>query len=577
MRMSQHLDVLEGVTPTLMTIRELRKTLGVSRSSIYRWIETGKLRRVGKLQAPSDYNSQRVVLLELIDNELIDRVRDHVKTESEAGKRPIFLTQRLALAALADLPDDLPATEIGDTEPSSHFVEELEIMLGRLGEERAARHVLVSQLEEAARRLREDPKVSEQTQALEEVLVALQSIRAKESALLEIAQRDDSENEAQPDESAADDDSDDNDDGTEDQAVVELGADGSEVYELTPEEDALDEEYLANSEPDPADTTLATDAPTPSDALDEVLEEIIDGAVADVVGVEDAQPEATDQPDHQDADDDEHNDKDDVDDDAGSLGNVEESEIAEIAEQALEEPAGSTPDGDEPTTEAPNAAEPSPDATAIPSVEQAAEEESNEVASSDTESSDTEPEDAEKDEGGAEASPAESDTTKSEVEEPTPPTVEPDTGQEPTAETPPTPSNESQTDWLREPIETIASNTGAVASGILELRDGATKTSSAVLALGEHLSRLGSGGTSQEPDDEVALGLVAAGAGLILVSWVLALWMHASTTPLSMLALLLANGVACIAVLKGRQRVRQLTMRAQRAAAANESASTQEA
>lgn len=239
---------LERIATSLLTVRELREVFGVSRSTIYRWVGKGQLRRIGQVQAPADYHSQRVVLMQVVDVALRARLQAAWARRLAAGNPPSLLTQRLALAALSSLPDVLPDPASICADSRMPFLEEFEELLAHVNKECAVRDVLLKELSEAANKLRRDTDLSQRTRALEEVLLALQEVHLKQSSARAAGGQSRAKRPAG------------------DVAVLEV-PDDEEVksYGLTPEEDALDEAYLESI---PTHVPSLTDAGQSSDSED---------------------------------------------------------------------------------------------------------------------------------------------------------------------------------------------------------------------------------------------------------------------------------------------------------------------
>ncbi len=133
----------------LLTVREVRRIFGVSRSTVYRWIERGRLKKVGRVRAFEDYQQQKVLLVEPEDPDLLQTVEAWLQRRRQR-KTPALLIQRLAQETI----ENLERCERG-RDPAGALNRELRRLLDVLSEEREARRGLVHELAEAARKLQE--------------------------------------------------------------------------------------------------------------------------------------------------------------------------------------------------------------------------------------------------------------------------------------------------------------------------------------------------------------------------------------------------------------------------------------
>lgn len=176
------------VVPSLLTVREIRDLLGCSRSTVYRWIDRGLVERVGSIHAPEDYNFQKVVLLAITHDELKARIRDAVHEQSERGEQPLFLSQRLAVAVLANLPE-VALQEDGDEDtPRGVLLEEFSKLLTKLCEESVARNSLIADFEEAAKSIFRNRELEAETAELEDMMRSLRDVKEHEAELEELAE-----------------------------------------------------------------------------------------------------------------------------------------------------------------------------------------------------------------------------------------------------------------------------------------------------------------------------------------------------------------------------------------------------
>ncbi|MCA8972006.1 MAG: helix-turn-helix domain-containing protein, partial [Planctomycetes bacterium] len=174
------------VVPSLLTVREIRDLLGCSRSTVYRWIDRGLVERVGSIHAPEDYNFQKVVLLAITHEELKARIREAVREQGERGEQPLFLSQRLAVAVLANLPE-VALQDDGDEEtPQAVLLEEFSKLLTKLCEESAARNSLIADFEEAAKSIFRNRELEAETAELEDMMRSLRDVQEHEAELEEL-------------------------------------------------------------------------------------------------------------------------------------------------------------------------------------------------------------------------------------------------------------------------------------------------------------------------------------------------------------------------------------------------------
>ena len=87
----------------LLTVREAREVYHCSRSTVYRWIDRGRLQKVGNVPGHDDYQEQSVLLLQVVDDELTEKLEDWTRKKSKRGKKPEFLSEKLELRSISDL------------------------------------------------------------------------------------------------------------------------------------------------------------------------------------------------------------------------------------------------------------------------------------------------------------------------------------------------------------------------------------------------------------------------------------------------------------------------------------------
>gem|GEM_PF-2655698 len=167
----------------LLTVREIRDIFGVSRSTVYRWIDQGKFSKVGKVNGQDDYQRQKVLLLEPLDETLIEEIQAWIRKRARS-KKPLFLAQKLARNAI----DQIPIEPIDqDQHDEKKLSKEIQALLAELSEEREARNRFLQELEMAARDLKTDAGLSEEAQ-LTKILTSLDKIRQSELELLQVAE-----------------------------------------------------------------------------------------------------------------------------------------------------------------------------------------------------------------------------------------------------------------------------------------------------------------------------------------------------------------------------------------------------
>ncbi len=154
---------------TLLTVREVRKIFQVSRSTVYRWIERGRLVKAGRVHAFEDYRKQKVVLLEPVDEDLREEIHRWIARRSPRRKTPLLLVQRLAHETIENL--SLGEEEKRDDEVAS-LTRELHRLVSVLTEERESRDHMLAEIEQAARELKEGKE-----QAFAPILEALKTMR----------------------------------------------------------------------------------------------------------------------------------------------------------------------------------------------------------------------------------------------------------------------------------------------------------------------------------------------------------------------------------------------------------------
>ncbi|HHI78547.1 MAG TPA: helix-turn-helix domain-containing protein, partial [Planctomycetes bacterium] len=165
--------------PNLLTVREIRDIFGVSRSTVYRWIDQEKFSKVGKVNGLEDYQRQKVLLLEPLDPGLIEEIQAWMKKRSKS-KKPLFLAQKLARSAIGQIPIE-PIDQ--DHHDEKKLSKEIQALLAELSEEREARNRFLQELELAAQDLKQGANISEEAQ-LTKILTSLDKIRQSELELL---------------------------------------------------------------------------------------------------------------------------------------------------------------------------------------------------------------------------------------------------------------------------------------------------------------------------------------------------------------------------------------------------------
>ncbi len=170
-------------TLNLLTVREIRDIFGVSRSTVYRWIDQEKFSKVGKVNGLEDYQRQKVLLLEPLDESLIQDIQAWIKKRARS-KKPLFLAQKLARNTIDQIPIE-PIDE--DHHDEKKLSKEIQALLAELSEEREARNRFLQELEMAAQDLKTDAGLSEEAQ-LTKILTSLDSIRQSELELLREAE-----------------------------------------------------------------------------------------------------------------------------------------------------------------------------------------------------------------------------------------------------------------------------------------------------------------------------------------------------------------------------------------------------
>jgi len=116
------LDQPDHLALTLVTVREVRNVFGVSRSTVYRWIDRMRLRQAGEIESPTGNTGTKIVMLEVLDPSLLTDLLDYSDRYFETHGEPAFLEQRIAFETFAHLSTELPEfaePEVveGDEEP----------------------------------------------------------------------------------------------------------------------------------------------------------------------------------------------------------------------------------------------------------------------------------------------------------------------------------------------------------------------------------------------------------------------------------------------------------------------------
>ena len=162
---------------TLLTVKEVREVFGIARSTVYRWIDRCWLRKAGQVQAPEDYKNQKIVLLELADEDLLEQFSSWLVTEQEAGRTPRFFAEDLARV------DPVPNEEVDPRIESKRLIGELENLMGRLDPASEERHQLVHDLDAAPAIHSSGLKQAED--GLNEIVDLLKEISVREDDLRE--------------------------------------------------------------------------------------------------------------------------------------------------------------------------------------------------------------------------------------------------------------------------------------------------------------------------------------------------------------------------------------------------------
>lgn len=228
------------VVPSLLTVREIRDLLGCSRSSIYRWIDRGWLARVGRIHGPEEYNSQKVILIQVTNESLRTRIHEAVLEDQERGRDRLFLSQRLAVAALANLPD-LASNAPSPSRSPQALLENFGVHLGQICEESTARSNMLADLENAARIAFSDPADLSTPAEITGVLQSLREVSVHEAELCDMS------NAAIDPETATEDSQTGDDDVVVEPDYIDL-VDDEEIDAsiLTTEEDEADAALLAS-------------------------------------------------------------------------------------------------------------------------------------------------------------------------------------------------------------------------------------------------------------------------------------------------------------------------------------------
>jgi hypothetical protein len=164
----------------LITVREAREVYGCSRSTVYRWIDRGRLEKVGNVPGHDDYQEQAVLLLQVTDEELVEQLQSWVERRAKRGKEPQFLSQRLDisdinhLAAAVREASKPKKPEAPAEEPK--LPAEIAALLDRLSEESRARGELLAEIDRLQHRT---PPTTEQIQE------TLREVEQLESSVLD--------------------------------------------------------------------------------------------------------------------------------------------------------------------------------------------------------------------------------------------------------------------------------------------------------------------------------------------------------------------------------------------------------